>query len=93
MYVRLCLSNGPGAVIIARETRKLRGRTKAVAVFRDPLAVDVPEIAPYECVSRYQLSWLVPARLVTGGGTYSVSSRVRDAYGKLSGATLFTLRL
>ncbi len=79
--------------MITRETRKLGAATKSSRVFRDPLGVDLTRRYPYDCVSGYLLSWIVPARLLGGGGTYSVNVRVRDGYGRMSTPALFSLRL
>lgn len=94
LVVRMCLSVGPRAVILTRETRKVGARTKAVATTIDPLGVDLTQVYPYECVERYSMSWLVQSRFLVGGGTYSLNVRVRDGHGRMSKPALaITLRL
>jgi hypothetical protein len=90
---RLCLSVGPRAALITRETRKVAGVTKAQATSLDPLGVDLTRVYPYDCANNYESSWIVPARLLVGGGTYSVNLRARDGYGRMSAPLLFSVRL
>jgi hypothetical protein len=92
LRVRLCLSVGPGAAITTRESRRVGSVVKARGTTIDPLGVDLGKIKPYRC-SNYQIGWLVQARFVLGGGTYSARLRVRDGRGRLSEPLAFTVRL
>jgi hypothetical protein len=65
---------------------------KARGTTIDELGVDLGKIYPYRC-SKYQIGWLVEARFVVGGGTYSARLRVRDGRGRLSAPLAFTVRL
>ena len=90
--VRLCLSRGPRAVITTHEQRRRGSVVKARGTTVDPLGVDLGKIYPYRC-SQYQIGWLVEARFVVGGGSYSARLRVRDGRGRLSAPLAFTVRL
>src|SRR5262245_9501032 len=92
LRVRLCLSRGPRAAITTREVRRVGSAVKARGTRVDPLGVDLEKIYPYRC-SMFQIGWLVEARFVVGGGTYSARLRVRDGYGRLSAPLAFTVRL
>jgi hypothetical protein len=92
LRVRLCASIGPRAVLLTRQWRAVGRVKKASANDIDPLGVDLTKVYPYSCTSDYQMSWIVPTRLLVGGGTYYVSVRVRDGYGRLSAPASFTLR-
>lgn len=87
---RLCLSVGPRAVILTRETRRVGGRVVAANSAVDPLGVDMRDIAPYGCVSNYTSGWIVNRNLI-GPGTYTMTLRVRDGYGILSKAVSFSI--
>ncbi len=65
---------------------------KARGTTIDELGGDLGKIRPYRC-SGYQIGWLVEARFVVGGGTYSAKLRVRDGRGRLSAPLAFTVRL
>ena len=90
--VRLCLSRGPGTLITTREVRRVGSVVKARGTAVDELGVDLGKIYPYRC-SRYKIGWLVEARFVVGGGSYSARLRVRDARGRLSAPLTFTVPL
>jgi hypothetical protein len=92
LRVRLCLNRGPRAVITTREVRRVGSVVKVRGTSVDPLGVDLEKIYPYRC-SMYQIGWLVEARFVLGGGTYSARLRVRDGRGRLSAPLNFTVRL
>jgi hypothetical protein len=91
--VRFCAEIGPHAVLLIRETRKTRGSTKASASSQEPLGVDLDRVQPYGCVRRFVVAWLVPAKLLRGTGTYSVTVRLRDGRGRLTRPIGFSLRL
>jgi hypothetical protein len=57
-----------------------------VASYRwiDPLGVDLTQIYPRTCASNYLIGWAIRARLISRPGTYIVTIRVRDGYGKWS---------
>ena len=93
LRVRLCVSIGPRAQIIWKESRRTGSTVKAQGTTVDPLGVDLTKISPYACVSNYQISWAVQARFMVGRGTYAVSVRVRDGYGRLSEPASFTVSL
>ena len=90
---RLCISVGPRAVLLTRETRSIGGVVKATATSLDPLGVDLDHVYPYDCVNNYGSSWIVQSRLLVGGGTYAVSIRARDGYGRMSSPLVFSVRL
>jgi hypothetical protein len=92
LRVRLCLSRGPRAAITTHEVRRVGSVVKARGTTIDELGVDLGKIYPYRC-SKYQIGWLVEARFVVGGGTYSARLRVRDGRGRLSAPLAFTVRL
>ena len=92
LRVRLCLSRGPRAVITTREVRRVGSVVKARGFTIDELGVDLEKIYAYRC-SKYQIGWLVEARFVVGGGTYTARLRVRDGHGRLSAPLAFTVRL
>jgi hypothetical protein len=89
---RLCAIIGPRAVILVREARVLGGVTKASYNWLDPLGVDLDRVYPYACEPNYQASWIVKTRLIRGPGTYTVSIRVRDGYGRVSAPISFSLK-
>jgi hypothetical protein len=89
--LRLCESVGPGATILVRETRKIGTLTKASERWSDPTGVDLTRIYPYGCVSNYQVSWALKSRFV-GPGTYTITIRIRDGYGRLSRPASFSLQ-
>lgn len=88
--MRLCASIGPRAQLLTRQWRAVGARVVARGDFPDPLGVDLDRIYPYECASKYTAGWLVPAKLLSGPGTYNVSIRVRDGYGRLSAPVSFS---
>ena len=90
--VRLCLSVGPRAQLITTETRRVGSVTKAHGQQVEPLGVDLDKVSPYACVSNYMASWALQTRFAIGGGTYSVTIRARDGYGKLSAPIAFSVR-
>jgi len=90
LRVRLCLSNGPGAVISIAEQRRLRGVRVGSGHSIDPTGVDLTRIYPYSCVAVYQIAWVLKPRLV-GPGTYTATVRVRDGYGAWSAAVSFSI--
>jgi len=90
--VRLCLSRGPRAEITTREVRRVGPVVKARGTTVDELGVDLGRIYPYRC-SKYQIGWLVEARFVVGGGSYSARLRLRDGQGRLSAPLVFTVPL
>ncbi len=90
--VRFCAEIGPRAVLLIRETRKRAGATMASARSVEPLGVDLTGVVPYQCVRGFVVAWLIPARLVVGGGTYSVTVRLQDGRGRLTPSVGFSLR-
>jgi len=90
LRVRLCLSNGPGAVISIGEQRRLHGVRMASDHSVDPTGVDLTRVYPYSCVAGYQIAWALKPRLV-GPGTYTATVRVRDGYGTWSAAVSFSI--
>ncbi|MCS7007505.1 MAG: hypothetical protein RMM28_08980 [Thermoleophilia bacterium] len=82
--VRLCVSNGPRAMFQIRERRTVGGKPVVSEQWINPLGVDLAEIYPRTCVSNYLVSWAIKARLIGRPGTYSVTIRVRDGYGRWS---------
>ena len=90
--VRLCLSRGPRALITTREVRRVGSVVKARGTTVDELGVDLDRIYPYRC-SKYQIGWLVEARFVVGGGSYTARLRVHDGRGRLSAPLAFTVPL
>jgi len=90
---RICLSNGPAAAILITETRRIGSVVKARATNLDPLGVDLTHTFPFTCVSNYSISWAVQARFIVGGGTYSVSIRIRDAFRRTSAPGSFSVSL
>jgi hypothetical protein len=92
LHVRMCLSVGPRAQLIVTETRRLGAAVKARATWTDPLGVDLVKVYPYDCVSGYMLSWVLGTRFSVGPGTYTVTVRLRDGYGRLTAPVLVSLR-
>jgi hypothetical protein len=90
LRVRLCMSNGPGAVISIAEQRRLRGVRVGSDRSVDPTGVDLTRVYPYSCVAVYQIAWVLKPRLV-GPGTYTATVRVRDGYGAWSAAVSFSI--
>lgn len=90
--VRFCAELGPRAVLFIRETRRWRGAQRAVRSTVEPLGVDLDHVMPYRCVARFSIGWLVPTSLLVGGGTYSVSVRLRDGRLRLSRSVGFSVR-
>ena len=90
--LRLCISVGPQAHWRVQERRTVGGRTKASARWNDPLGVDLTQIYPRECVSNYVIGWAVPTKLIRGAGTYAVTIRARDGYGKWSAPVGFSVK-
>jgi hypothetical protein len=39
------------------------------------------------------MSWIVPSRFLAGRGSYFVTVRVRDGYGRVSAPAAFSMRL
>lgn len=89
--VRYCAEIGPRSALLFRETRKVRGFTKASSRSSEPLGVDLQEILPYTC-RRFWVAWAVRAKLLVGGGTYSVTVRLLDGHDRLSRPVGFSLR-
>ena len=90
---RLCVSVGPGAVVITREERRVGSKLVARKTWTDPLGVDVEEIYPRECVNGWRMSWLTGKRFVQAGpGVCRVTIRVRDGYGRTGPAAVVTLQ-
>ena len=87
----ICESVGPGATLLVRETRKVGTLTTASKRWSDPTVVDLTRIYPYRCVSNYQVLWALKSRFV-GPGTYIVTIRIRDGYGRLSRPASFSLQ-
>jgi len=58
----------------------------------EPLGVDLTGVVPYQCVRGFVVAWLIPARLVVGGGTYSVTVHLQDGRGRLTPSVGFSLR-
>ena len=89
-YMRICLSAGPRAQLLTREWRAVGSRVVARAESVDPLGVDLDRVYPYECAPRYMSSWIVPTRVIAGPGTYYVSFRLRDGYGRTTAPVSFS---
>jgi len=90
--VKYCAEIGPRSALLFRETRKIGGLTKASSRSSEPLGVDLQEVLPYAC-RRFWVAWSVRARLLVGGGTYSVTVRLLDGHGDLTRPIGFSLRL
>ena len=90
--VRYCAQIGPRSALLFRETRKLGGLTKASSRSSEPLGVDLQELRPYTC-HRFWVAWVVRAKLLVGGGTYSVTVRLLDAHDRLTRPVGFSLRI
>jgi hypothetical protein len=89
LRARICLSNGPRALLAVRETRTLHGVRQATTSWSDPLGVDLTRIYPYACVSGYVMSWILKPKL-RGPGTYRATIRLRDGYGQWSAPIAFS---
>jgi hypothetical protein len=90
LHVRLCLSNGPLALLSVTERRAVRGVQKATSTWSDPTGVDLTRVYAYACASAYQIAWALKPRLV-GPGTYTATIRVRDGYGTWSRPISFSV--
>ena len=77
---RICFSAGPRALISVEERRTVHGVVKASRHWI-PSAIKPTRIYPYACTNRWRLNWLLQSGL-NGPGTYTVSIRLRDAYGR-----------
>lgn len=87
LRLRICFSAGPRALIAVTERRSLHGVEKASNHWV-PRAVEPTRIYPFSCNDHWRVNWLLKPRL-SGPGTYTVSLRVRDAYGRWTpGVTL-----
>jgi hypothetical protein len=90
--IRFCAEIGPRAVLLIRETRRFRGSTRATASLVEPLGVDLTVVMPHRCIARHTVGWLVASKLLVGGGTYSVSIRLRDGRGRVTRSVGFSFR-
>jgi hypothetical protein len=87
--LRICLSSGPRAALQVREHRSLGGVVQASSRW-SPRGVEPTHIFPFACRQNWRLNWLLKPAL-RGPGTYTATIRVRDAYGRWTLPTTFSL--
>jgi hypothetical protein len=81
LRLRICFSSGPRSLISVSERRDLHGVARASNDWTVPRGVKPMRIYPFACRTGWQVNWLLKPRL-SGPGTYKVTIRVRDAYGR-----------
>jgi len=89
LRLRICFSSGPRALIAVSERRTLRGVEKASSHWI-PRGVEPTRIYPFSCRTGWRLNWLLEPHL-NGPGTYEVTIRVRDAYGRWTPRVAFSV--
>lgn len=90
LRLRICFSSGPRSVIAVSERRILRGVEKASNDWIVPRGVKPTRIYPFSCRTGWRVNWLLKPRL-SGPGTYDVTIRVRDAYGRWTPQAAFSV--
>jgi hypothetical protein len=88
VHLRLCLSNGPGALISVDERPSAGGVTSASDHWSDPTGVDLTRVYAYGCVSAYQIAWALKPRFVAAG---TATIRAKDGHGRWSTPVSFSV--